>query len=196
MHHIRGVRLALALVGCWLTALAPASAQSDSVTKEFAPGGRVRMDLSAGAYEVVAGRDDRILIRWTAMTPEEMASVKVDVQIRGTEADITTAGPRNHFDVTIELPSRSDLDVRMTAGDLRIGILQGTKRVECWAGRVDIDVGRAEDYASVQAKVTAGDLVADPFSAKKGGLFRSFSWTGPGKYTIDVHLTAGDVRLR
>jgi hypothetical protein len=196
MNHSRCVRLASALAGCWLATLVPASAQNNSVTKTFAPGGRVRVDLSAGAYSIVAGRDDQILVRWTTTTPEEMASVKVDVQVRGIEADVTTAGPRNHFEVTIELPAQTDLDVKMTAGDLRIGLLKGNRRVESWAGRVDIDVGRAEDYASVQAKVTAGEIVGGPFSGEKGGLFRSLSWKGPGKYTIDVRLTAGDIRLR
>jgi hypothetical protein len=196
MNHSPGVGRALVLIGCWLAALAPASAQSPSVTKTFAPGGRVRMDLSAGAYQVVAGHDDQILVRWTTSTPEELASVKVDVQVRGTEADITAVGPRNHFDVTIEVPAQSDLDVNLTAGDLRIGLLEGNKRVEAWAGRIDVEVGNGQDYASVEAKVTAGELIGGPFSAKKGGLFRSLSWKGPGKYTIDVRLTAGDVRFR
>jgi hypothetical protein len=43
--------------------------------------------------------------------------------------------------------------------------------------------------------VTAGDLNASAFDVKKGGLFRSFSWKGPGTYKLDVRLTAGDLRL-
>jgi hypothetical protein len=154
------------------------------------------MDLSAGAYTIQAGRDDQILVRWTTTTPEEMASVKVDVLIHGADADIITAGPRNHFDVTVELPARSDLDTRLSAGDLRIRGLSGNKRVKSWAGNIDIGIGRAEDYGSVHASVTAGELLASPFRTTTGGLFRSFSWTGPGRYTLDVRLTAGDLRLR
>ncbi len=200
MHNSRLATVLLALLACWLIAAGleagQEARQDNSVTKAFAPGGRIRMDLSAGAYTIVAGRDDQILVRWTTTTPEEMASVKVDVQIRGADADITTTGPRNHFDVTIELPARSDLDARLTAGDLRISGLSGNKRAESWAGRIDIDVGRVEDYGSVHASVTAGDLIAGPFNAQKGGLFRSLNWTGPGRYTLDVRLTAGDLRLR
>lgn len=196
MTHLRPVPFSLALLACVALAAGVAAGQEDSLTRPFAPEGRVRFDLSAGAYSIVAGRSDQILVRWKTTTPEEQASVKVDVRIRQADADITVTGPRNHLDVTIELPARTDLDVRFSAGDLRIRGLAGNKRVEAWAGRIDIEVGRPDDYASVRASVTAGDLVADAFDAKKGGLFRSFSWTGPGRYTLDVRLTAGDLRLR
>jgi len=196
MKSRRWVSCLLSLAGCWLIGAGVSAGQGDSVTRPFAPGGAIRMDLSAGAYVIQPGRDDQIVVRWKTTTPEEMASVKVDVRVRGTDADIVTNGPRNHFDVTIEVPARSNLDARLSAGDLRIYVIEGNKRVESWAGRIDIDVGRPEDYASVQAKVTAGELVAGPFDQKKGGLFRSFDWKGPGRYTLDVRLTAGDIRLR
>lgn len=196
MTHPRLAPFSLALFASVALTATLAMGQEDSLTRPFAPEGRVRCDLSAGAYSIVAGRSDQILVRWKTTTPEEQASVKVDVRIRQADADITVTGPRNHLDVTIELPARTDLDVRFSAGDLRIRGLVGSKRVEAWAGRIDIEVGRPDDYASVRASVTAGDLVADAFDAKKGGLFRSFSWTGPGRYTLDVRLTAGDLRLR
>ena len=59
-----------------------------------------------------------------------------------------------------------------------------------------IEVGPREDYRSVQASVTAGDLSARPFDVTKGGLFRSFSWQGQGKYSLTARLTAGDLTLR
>jgi hypothetical protein len=196
MHTSRRAIAGLTLVGCWSVAVMLAAGEENSITRPFAAGGRVRMDLSAGAYSIQAGRDDQILVRWRTTTPEEMASVKVDVVIRGADADIVTTGPRNHFDVTVELPARSDLDTTLSAGDLRISGLSGNKRVQSWAGNVDIDIVRAEDYGSVHASVTAGELLASPFNATKGGLFRSLSWKGPGRYTLDVRLTAGNLRLR
>jgi hypothetical protein len=173
----------------------PASAQG-SAEKVFQAGGRVRMDLSAGAYVIGPGRDDRIFVKWDTETAEERQSVKVDIQPQGNDATITVSGPRNHFRVVIELPARTDLRVSQTAGDLQIHGIVGNKDVDSWAGRIDIEVGRPEDYASVRASVTAGDLVATPFSRERGGLFRSVNWRGPGQYTLDVRLTAGDLRLR
>jgi hypothetical protein len=196
LHTSRRALIIRTLLGCCLVAGVLEAGDENSVTRPFAAGGRVRMDLSAGAYTIKAGRDDQILVRWTTTSPEELASVKVDVVIHGADADIITTGPRNHFEVTVELPARSDLDTTMSAGDLRIRGLLGNKRVQSWAGNIDIDVGRAEDYGSVHASVTAGELLASPFNATKGGLFRSLSWKGPGRYTLDVRLTAGNLRLR
>ena len=36
---------------------------------------------------------------------------------------------------------------------------------------------------------------ADAFNVRKEGLFRSFEWTGTGKYELRAHLTVGDLRL-
>ena len=196
MHTSRGARIILTLLGCWSVAVISQAGEQNSLTRPFASGGRVRMDLSSGAYTIQSGRDDQILVRWTTTTPDEMAGVKVDVVIHGADADITTTGPRNHFEVIVELPARTDLDTTLSAGSLRILGISGNKRVQSWAGNIDIDVGRPEDYGSVHASVTAGELMASPFNATKGGLFRTLSWKGPGRYTLDVRLTAGDLRLR
>jgi hypothetical protein len=196
MNRSRLVWVILGVVmGLLLVVAGPAAAQG-SAERPFAPGGQVRIDLSAGAYTIQAGHDDRILVRWETSTPVEKESVKADIQPRGTDATVTISGPRNHFKAVIEVPGRSDLRVSISAGDLQIEGVTGNKEVESWAGRIDIDVGRPDDYASVRASVTAGELQAAPFNAGKGGLFRSFSWKGPGRYTLDVRLTAGDVRLR
>ena len=76
------------------------------------------------------------------------------------------------------MPERSDLYVRLTAGDIRIEDIRGNKDIELHAGDVRIDVGRADDYNSVDASVWAGDIKAEPFNTIKGGLFRSFEWNG------------------
>jgi hypothetical protein len=98
--------------------------------------------------------------------------------------------------VVVELPARTDLTTRLSAGGLNIHGVAGSKNIRVWAGDITIDVGRAEDYRTVEARVTAGDLSASAFRVSKGGLFRSFSWRGPGTYELSVHLTAGDLKLR
>lgn len=173
-----------------------AAAQGATVERQFAPGGQVRMDLSAADYTIEAGRDDRILVRWEVHSPEDAARVKVDIQRQGSAATITTKGPHNNFRVLIELPARTDLRVELSAGELKIRGIEGSKDVGSWAGDIDIDVGRASDYATAEASVRAGDLTAPAFNVSKSGLFRSFSWKGPGRYTLRVKLTAGDLRLR
>jgi hypothetical protein len=105
-----------------------------------------------------------------------------------------TDGP-DHFEVDIQVPSRADLYVRLTAGELTIEGIEGNKDVGLHAGELDIDVGRPEDYKSVSASVWAGELHATPYNENKEGLFRSFDWTGKGPYTLEARLKAGEVRL-
>ena len=172
-----------------------AAAQGASVERPFAPGGQVRMDLSAADYTIEAGQADRIVVRWETRSTEDAARVKVDIQRQGSAATITTHGPHNNLRMVIEVPARTDLHVDLSAGDLKIRGLEGSKDVGSWAGDIDIDVGHATDYATAEASVTAGDLTASAFKVTKSGLFRSFSWRGPGRYTLRVKLTAGNLRL-
>lgn len=50
-------------------------------------------------------------------------------------------------------------------------------------------------YAFIDTAVKAGDIRARTLNVSTGGLFRSFTWNGPGRHTLRVRLTAGNVRL-
>jgi hypothetical protein len=189
----RGVVVLMVVGGvAWATS---AVAAEGATEKTFARGQRVRMELSAGSYTIRAGRDDRIVVRWNTQSGDA-DEVHVDLTVRGSGATLVASGPRNHFNVVVELPARTDLTTRLSAGELNIYGMAGSKDIRVWAGDITIDVGRAEDYRTVKASVTAGDLSASAFHVSKGGLFRSFSWRGPGTYELNVHLTAGDLKLR
>ncbi len=167
-----------------------------SVERAFAPAGHVWMDLSAGDYRIRPGREDRVWMEWTTADPDDVASCKGTIESKGRDLLVATSGPRGGMKVVIEVPARSDLTVRLSAGDLTLEGVQGSKDLSSWAGNLTVDVGAREDYGSVDASVTAGDLSAKPFDVVKGGLFRSFSWQGPGKYALKARLTAGNLTLR
>jgi hypothetical protein len=61
------------------------------------------------------------------------------------------------------------------------------------AGDLRIDVGRADHYKKVDASLWSGDIKASAFQIFKGGLFRSFDWSGNGAYRLHAHLMAGDL---
>jgi hypothetical protein len=196
---MRSVML-MAAIGAMLVASpgaqTAASRPSDSLDRPFAPNGKIRMDLSAGDYAISGSKDQRIHIRWSVRDADQLSRVHARAEVRGADASIATDGPSNNglrFD--IQVPDRSDLYVRMTAGDIRIEDVRGNKDIELHAGDVRIDVGRAEDYSSVDASVWAGDIKAEPFNMNKGGLFRSFEWSGHGRYRLHAKLKAGDLRL-
>jgi hypothetical protein len=173
------------------------SRPSDSLEQPFAPNGTIRMNLSAAEYVVTGGTGNRIRIDWSVRNADQLARVHARADVRGADASITTDGPSNNTGLRfeIEVPQRSDLYIRLTAGDIRIEDVRGNKDVELHAGDVRIDVGRAEDYHAVDGSVWAGDIHAAPFHVSKGGLFRSFDWTGKGPYRLHAKLKAGDLRL-
>jgi hypothetical protein len=189
------VAVAVALLGTALVA-AQDSRSSSSLERPFAPNGRVRMDLSAGDYHIAGSPDNRIHMEWSTRDAESLARVRTRADVRDKDASIMTDGPSNkNFRVTIHVPNQTDLYVRLTAGDLRVEDIRGNKDIELHAGDARIDVGRAEDYNSVDASLWAGDIKADAFNIYKDGLFRSFDWKGKGPYKLHAHLKAGDLRL-
>jgi hypothetical protein len=165
--------------------------------RAFTQGGSVRLNLAAAAYRIRGDAEDRIRIRWNTSKAGMKDRIHADVEVKGTRAVIWTIAPHNsgaHFD--IDLPSRSDLDVDLNAGDLEVRNIEGNKNLSMWAGDVTIDVGKAELYRRVEASVRFGEISAPPFNRSTGGIFRSLSWSGSGKYTVRAKLFAGDLKLR
>jgi hypothetical protein len=195
------VAVAAAILGTVLVASPRSQTTGDartslSLERSFSQNGRIRMDLSAGEYQISGSTDNRIRVEWRVRDADQLPRVHTRADVRDRDASITTDGANNKgLTVVIQVPDRSDLYVRLTAGELRIEDVRGNKDVELHAGDARIDVGRAEDYHSVDASVWAGDLQAAPFNVFKGGLFRSFDWSGKGPYRLHAHLKAGDLRL-
>jgi len=190
------VALTLGLVACSSAAAPRPGAPPPVIDKPFAPGGRVVMHLSAGQYVIDRAPDDRIVLSWKTREPRDANRVRAGVEIHEREATIRAEGPSNGFDVTIAVPQRSNLWVRLSAGDLTIRGVEGHKDVSAWAGELKIGVGSAASYRAVDAAVLAGEIQAAPFNGSKGGLFRSFSWSGSGSYELRARLTAGEITLR
>jgi hypothetical protein len=176
-------------------AIAQTQGSSTSLERAASPGGAVRLHLSAGGYTVRPSKDNRIHARWFTRYDEDLASVRVKIDVNDKEAVIRASGPHNNFRVEIEIPARSRLYARLTAGELRIEGIEGSKDVESHAGEIDIDVGNPAWYRSVDASVYFGDLDAEAFRVSKGGIARSFTWQGGGDYRLHAHVGAGELRL-
>jgi len=197
---MRRVFLTVFVVATALAAVSFAQATGDpppassSLERSFRSGGRIFMELSAGEYRITGSTADRVRLDWSVRESAQLRHVHVRADINGGDARLITSGP-NNFRVGIEVPTRADLYVRLTAGELTIAGIEGNKDVELHAGEVTIDVGRAEDYNRVDGAVWAGELHASPFRVRKEGLFRSFDWRGSGRYRLHAHLKAGELRL-
>lgn len=187
---IRALRLtAFALAGLVLSA--QGSAPKAQIA--FAPGGLLSLDLEAGDYDIGPGSGDAIVVTWTA---EGTGQPKVQLQGAGSQArlSVTHASHRN-LHVRVEVPARCDLHLRLTAGDLRVGPIEGNKNLFIRAGDLRVSVPHPEAYGRVKASVWAGDIHAGVFGGEKSGLFRSFAWQGGGGFTLLASTWAGDITL-
>jgi len=163
----------------------------------FSEGGSIHLQLSSGDYTVRAGQSDRVVIQWKANSPEDekdMKKIKVAATVKGNAASIRTEGPTKHARLVIEIPARSDLYLRMRAGDMRITGIDGNKDIHMTAGDLKIDAPPAS-YSHVHASVTFGDLQATALGISQDGIARAFDWNGTGKYTLRATLFAGDLTL-
>jgi len=194
---MRPVLLALTCFSAVL--LVGQSANIEEVNKspieaKFAPGGRIRMSLCPGGIEVIGKDDGRLRVSYE---PRRDHEVRVRLEASGGQADLKVTGcPNNNFKMTIEVPKSSDLYVRMMAGQLDVLGITGDKDVELHFGQLTMDIGKPDDIRSVAASVNSGDLEASAYDVSKGGLFRSFERSGPGKYRVRAHVGAGQLELR
>lgn len=161
--------------------------------KAFASGGKIEMQLAAGKYTVRPAEGEAIRVTLGG----NVGAATVEVSATEAQASVSVKDtPHNDFQATIEVPRSADLIIRLTAGELEVGAIGGNKDIASYAGNVDIVTGDSTDYAKVDASVRAGDLEAGPFGESQSGLFRRFTWSGTGKYTLRASLTAGNLKLR
>ena len=150
----------VALIGTVLVA-APASqsrSRRPTLERAFPAGGRIAMSLSAGEYEIAGAPDGRIHLDWSVADSERLDEVDNAIDVRGNEARISTDGPPGNFEVRIQVPARSDLHVRLTAGELTIKGVEGNKDVELHAGELDIDVEWPFPRVDTDGHITEGTV--------------------------------------
>lgn len=189
------MKLSAAVLTLAVLLVAPLAAQAKTIERQFVSGGTVQLDLSAGDYDIVASSDNRIRITLTDRGKDN-PDAYVDIDIKGSTASIETDGPMTDgLDVRIELPRLTNIVLKLSAGDLKVAGVEGSKDVSAGAGDVSIAVGPRDQYRHVNASIRIGDLNAEPFNVRKEGFFRSFEWSGKGKYDLRAHLTVGDLKL-
>ncbi len=164
---------------------------------DFPAGGHLDLRIRSGDVTVRGSDDNKVKVHFDGRSEDELKDVRVNFQAAGNSGVLKiTGGPRNDFNIRIEIPKKSDLRLRVAAGDVKVEDLVGDKDVEMWAGDLTMRVGEVSDYNKVDASVRAGDLDMGPFGIYKSGLFRSYETTGTGMHRLHVHVTAGDVELR
>lgn len=184
----------LVLVPWAVEAAEPGASGPPQAQEKFAPGGYIRLHLSPGGYTITGSDSDTIQVTCQAGNSDRLKQVKVQIRASASSADVSiTDTPHNNFQATISVPRRSHLRVRLFAGEVIIGDVEGDKDVEVGAGRIEVRVPHPEQYGRRDASVRAGSIEASAFDISKGGLFRSFDQKGPGRYRLHAHVSTGEI---
>ncbi len=102
----------------------------------------------------------------------------------------------DNLQVRIEVPWKTNLSVRMPAGEVKVEEIKGDKDIDIYAGQITVSSAHAWNYRNVNASVTIGEVRAPMYNADKGGFFRSITKkTADGEYRLHAHVMTGEIDL-
>ena len=198
MWLLKAVLLSLALVPfCMASDWDYEETHSD--TRDFVAGGFLHVRLSVGDLRVKRGDTGRIILRYTVRSHRErnVKESRVDFDVRGDDANIEFHAPysgNTEFDVELEVPPDTSLDVHEKVGDLTVEDIEGDKDLSLGVG--DIRVARlASGYRLVHASTGIGDVNSDGYGETSGWLGKTLRYHGDGKYELRAHVGVGDITL-
>lgn len=197
-----------ALLVCGVLWLSPALAHAQQPlvqSKAFAPGQSLRLEVNVGDVRIVPNPDDhelRMEIRPNrhGTSSSEMQSWVRQFDVSGTQATIRLRMPKtgNHGgDVTLFVPSRTNLSVDLGIGDMTVTGIDGNKNISMHIGDLKIGGLRASDYGSVHLSTHIGDVDDGVFAAHQSGwLGKSEDASRKGPWRLSADVGIGDIRVQ
>jgi hypothetical protein len=160
-------------------------------------GSALTIESRSGEVDVVGSDQQGLRVTCTLDDADRARDVHVEFEQTGDFAKLRLrGGPTNNVRIRIELPRRTDLKLRVPAGEVRIDQVSGDKDISLSAGEITVSHVNGAEYRTVQASVGVGAVNATEFGVGKGGFFRSFSRdTAGGLYRLRAHLISGNVQL-
>jgi hypothetical protein len=155
--------------------------------------------LRVGDVHIKRSDSNKIRLHYTVKSRREsrLKEAHVDIEIRGRDANIefhAPAGGNTQFDVELEVPQSTNLDVHEKVGDLTIDDIEGDKDLELSVGDIRVAIGRAA-YHLVHASTSIGDVNGDGYGETRGFLGKTLKYQGDGKYELRAHVGVGDITL-
>jgi hypothetical protein len=203
---IRLAALYVTLVACLL--LVPICVASDrwnyeethSETRDFTAGGIVRVRLGVGDLRITRSDSTQIHLRYTVKSRSEsrMKDAHVNFEVHGRDAEIEFHAPisaNTQFDVELEVPQNTNLNVHDKVGDVTIEEIEGDKDLQLSVGDIRLAGGHST-YRTVLASTRIGDVNgADSYGEPNGWLGKTLDYHGAGKYDLRAHVRVGDITL-
>jgi len=175
--------------------------ETRSDARDFVVGGMLHVHMSVGDLHIRRGESNKIQLRYTIKSRRERAikDATVDFEVRGNDARIefhAPTGGNTNFDVELEVPANTNLDVHEKVGDLTVENIEGDKDLELSVG--DIRIANDNEhggYRMVHASAGIGDVNGDGYGETSGWLGKTLKYRGEGKYELRAHVGVGDINL-
>ncbi|HTV16754.1 MAG TPA: hypothetical protein VME68_18690 [Acidobacteriaceae bacterium] len=159
----------------------------------------LNIDSRPAGLEIVGTDRETIHVTCTYDDRGDEEDVRIRFAGAGDNAKLTISGGTlhtNNLKIHIEVPRRTSVRVRMSAGQVTMDDVAGDKDVELTAGQISLRGLHTRDYRRVDASVDVGQVSAPVYGADKGGFFRSFTKSQPdGEYLLRAHVTTGQIEL-
>jgi hypothetical protein len=173
--------------------------ETHSDARDFAAGGFVHVRLSVGDVHIKRGDTAKISVRYTIKSRREnnVKEATVDFDVKGSDATIefhAPTGGNTQFDVDLEVPQNTNLDVHAKVGDVTVEDVEGDKDLNLGVGDIRVNTGHA-GYRAVSASTGIGDVNGDGYGETSGWLGKKLKYHGDGKYELRAHVGVGDIRL-
>ncbi len=167
--------------------------------REFIAGGWIRVRMTVGDLHIKRGDSNQIKLEYTVKSKREknVKEARVDFNVHGNDATIEFHAPsegNTQFDVVLEVPQNSNLDVHEKVGDLIVDNIEGDKDLSLGVGDIRIASG-SPGYRMVNASAGIGDVSSNGYGDTKGWLGKSLKYRGEGKYELRAHVGVGDINL-
>ena len=155
------------------------------------------LSVKPSEVRILGTPDKKVRVRCEVPAGRDPGQTRIEWSGGVSSARLTIhGGGHNNYEFLIEVPESTDLTVRVKAGDVTVRGVAGNKDIEMMAGDLRIQLGRPDDYSTIDTSVRVGDLKAPAFGKNKGGFFRSFTrHYSRGKYKLHASLFAGSLRL-
>jgi hypothetical protein len=173
--------------------------ETRSDAREFVSGGYLHVRFSVGDIHVKRGDSNRIKLEYTVKSRREsnLKEAHVDFTVSGNNATIEFHSPMSgntNFDVELEIPQNTNLDLHQKVGDMTIDKIDGDKDLSLGVGDIHIATERA-GYRLVRADTGIGDVDSDGYGETGGWLGKTLRYRGDGKYELRAHVGVGDIKL-
>jgi hypothetical protein len=166
--------------------------------REFVSGGMLHVHMSVGDVRIKRGESDKLRLSYTVKSHRErnIKEAQVDFDVHGNNATIEFHAPRSNtqFDVEIEVPANTNLDVHEKVGDVTIEDIEGDKDLELGVGDIRVTKGNST-YHLVRASTGIGDVNSDGYGETSGWLGKTLKYRGDGKYELRARVGVGDITL-